>query len=562
MKKSFHGGVTLLAILLLMGFCQGCGKNESENVSTEDEATVESSKEEATATDKTSEEETGEVNEEEESKEVELPQTPPKLMIQNIYHYEYKVPESYEALMTGTYALVQLNDDSKVDYPELSKSLDDFNKRQEDDFLKVYESYLSDARSWYEELENKNNFSECYIKYDIDIVRADNAYLSVRVNEEDYMGGAHGAYGSGGYNYDSISGKELALKDIIPDIDTLRTLVKDKITEKYSDSVVLDSLDEAIMQYLTGEEDQGCSWFITPEGVDIYFGIYQLGAYASGTQTVSILYDENPELFTEEFRKQEDNYVEAINIGEIVTSDINGDGKAEQFVIEPVVNEYDWVDSLKFTVNGNENNLEVYGYETTPYLVRVGGNTYIYVEMVEENDYRMTCAFRVNGDKVEKIGEYGGYITDKLPLPDYESEWNYYWKSAFTSPNDLYIGDTIQIFSTHTGIAKAYINDAGELVKTDDYYYAIGYDGNDRIKSKKDLKADIIDKESLEIISEDVDVSAGTKFSIYGTKGEDTLDLMDSNGKLYRFTIKSDTWPQTIDGVDIEELFEGIMFAG
>ena len=410
MKKSFHGGVTLLAILLLVGFCQGCGKNESENVSTEDEATVESSKEEATVAADTSEEENREDKEEEEIKEVELPQTPPKLMIQNIYHYEYKMPDSYETLMNGTYALVQLSEESKSVYPELSKSLDDFNKRQEDDFLKVYESYLTDAKSWYEELEDKNNFSECYIKYGIDIVRADNAYLSIRVNEEDYMGGAHGAYGSGGYNYDSVSGKELVLKDIIPDIDTLRTVVKDKINEKYSESVVLDSLDEAVPQYLTGEEDQGCSWFITPEGVDIYFGIYQLGAYASGTQTVSILYDENPELFVEDFRKQEDNYVEEINIGETVTSDINGDGKAEQFTIESVMNEYDWIDSAKFTVNGNENSLQVYGYEITPYLVRVGGNTYIYVEMVEENDYRVTCAFRVNGNKVEKIGEYNGYI--------------------------------------------------------------------------------------------------------------------------------------------------------
>ena len=101
MKKSFHGGVTLLAILLLVGFCQGCGKNESENVSTEDEATVESSKEEATVAADTSEEENGEDKEEEETKEVELPQTPPKLMIQNIYHYEYKMPDSYETLMNG-----------------------------------------------------------------------------------------------------------------------------------------------------------------------------------------------------------------------------------------------------------------------------------------------------------------------------------------------------------------------------------------------------------------------------------------------------------------------------
>lgn len=561
MRRSFKGGLTLAAMVLAMGLCQGCGQTGTENAAPEagaDAANIEENADDNTAKDNGEEEENVEAGQE----ETKALDTPIKLMIENRSHYDYKEPDSYDTLMWGSYALVQLTDEAKAAYPELAKSIEEFDKKEEEEYLNNYKELLGDARGWYDELEDKESFYECYFKKNIDIVRADKAFLSIRVNEEDYMGGAHGSYGSGGYNFDSATGKELALKDVIPDIATLQNIVKDKLNEKYTDLVTLDSLDEAVPQYLTGEADQGCSWFITSEGVDIYFGIYQLGSYAAGTQTVSIRYDENPELFAEGFAKQEGDYVQAFGTWESLMTDVNGDGTVDSFEIQPVSEDYDWVNSLKFVVNGTESELEVYGYSPEPYLVHVGGNTYIYVEMTEENDYRETYAFRVTGDKVEKVGVWGGYITDMLPLPDYESDWDSYWESAFTSPGDLYIGNTIQIFSTHSGLAKAYINDAGELVKTEDYDYAIQYDDNQRYTTRKELTADVIDKDSFEVVSEGVTIPVGTKFSMYGTKGESIIDLMDSEGKLYRFNIKSDDWPQTIDGTDIEELFDGIMFAG
>lgn len=574
MRRSFKCGISLVTFMMLLGLCQGCGKTLSEDIPAENGNAVDVSEESADADNSGAEDKNdsegnaaltegdSDAESNTEKEDEETPEVPLKLRIENLSHYEYKEPDSYEALMSGSYELVELDDESKTAYPELDKSLKSFNNREEDDFLKSYNSYLSDARNWYDGLEDKEDFYECYIKKDIKILRADNKYLCIRVDEEDYMGGAHGSYGSGGYNYDTISGEELELKDIIPDIEKLQELVKDKLSEKYADLVTLDSLDNAVPQYLTGDANQGCSWFITPDGVDIYFGIYQLGSYASGTQTVSILYDENPELFVEGFCKQEDNYVKAIDTWDNITADVNGDGTADSFMIVPETDGYDWVNSLNFTVNGTESKIEVYGYDAAPYLVRVGGNTYIYVEMSSENDYRTIRAFKVNGDEVEKIGEYGGYITDKLPASNYESVWASYWKSAFTSPVDIYVGDIIQIFTTHTGIAGAYIDADGKLVITDDYYYAYQYGGSNTITCKKSVKADVIDKDTFETITEGVTVSSGDKFSVYGTKGEDTVDLMGADGKLYRFNIKSDDWPQTIDGVDIEELFDGIMFAG
>ncbi|MCR5701479.1 MAG: DUF3298 and DUF4163 domain-containing protein [Lachnospiraceae bacterium] len=546
-------GINIVIMIMAVALCQGCGQKQAstETASSEEEVTEDESKSEDTAKEDDKEED-----------EARTSDVPLKVLVEYRSHSEYKEPDSYAPLVSGTYAQVQLTDESQNAYPDLGKALETFNKNQEENFLSEFDGYVSDARSLYDDLENKEDFIECYDYKDINIVRADNSYLSVRVNEENYMGGAHGWYGSGGYNYDVASGKELALKDIIPDIATLQSIVKDKLKEKYSDLAEMDLVDESVPEYLTGEADQGCSWFINPCGVDIYFGVYQLGSYAAGSQTVSILYDENPELFCEDFRKQNGNYVEAVNNWEQVSADLNGDGNIDTYCIEPDEDEYGWVNSINVTINGNKTNVEVYGYEIHPYLVHTGDKSYFYIEQVEDNDYRMTVALRVNDDTVEKISEYNGYITDRLPTPDYESDWNSYWSAAFTTPDDIYVGDTIQIFSTHTGFAKAYINDNGELTKVDDYYYAMQYSNDYNITANKDIKADIVDKDSLEVLSENDVLPSGTKIAVYGTLGDDTVDVIDSNGKVYRLAIKSDDWPQTIEGVDIEELFDGIMFAG
>lgn len=63
-------------------------------------------------------------------------------------------------------------------------------------------------------------------------------------------------------------------------------------------------------------------------------------------------------------------------------------------------------------------------------------------------------------------------------------------------------------------------------------------------------------------IAKDGMIKSGTKVKIVGTNGKDTVDLLDAaDDTVYRVNINED-WPQTINGVDIEELFDGTMFAG
>jgi hypothetical protein len=57
----------------------------------------------------------------------------------------------------------------------------------------------------------------------------------------------------------------------------------------------------------------------------------------------------------------------------------------------------------------------------------------------------------------------------------------------------------------------------------------------------------------------------GTALNIYRTDGDSTVDVIDKQGRIYRLFVEYDEsayWYESIGGQDIEDLFEGLYFAG
>jgi hypothetical protein len=58
-------------------------------------------------------------------------------------------------------------------------------------------------------------------------------------------------------------------------------------------------------------------------------------------------------------------------------------------------------------------------------------------------------------------------------------------------------------------------------------------------------------------------IPAGTQLRMLRTDAESIVDLeLVDNGRIARVEVNKESWPQTIDGIDIEEIFDGIMFVG
>ena len=57
-------------------------------------------------------------------------------------------------------------------------------------------------------------------------------------------------------------------------------------------------------------------------------------------------------------------------------------------------------------------------------------------------------------------------------------------------------------------------------------------------------------------------VPAGTKLYVISTDETSCVTAETEEGVKYRFEVNGEQWPHTIDGTDITELFDGLIFAG
>lgn len=554
----------LIFSLMIATTLSGCGNNTNDNdLSSNSETDIETEQDDEIIEDMDSDsssESTDDNNSGEEASEKNGEYI--EILIQNKSHTDFSNDDNYNTIYSGSYDLVHLSEGSKAAYPELSKSLERYNEETETAFLANYEQYKEEAYAWYEDMGEEDYFNGYLDENRVSISRADDQFLSIVAYSSSYTGGAHGFYGCGGYNYDVKTGQKLVLKDVINDISSLQTLVKEKLAKEYEGAPFLESIDESVPEYLTGEEDQACSWFLTPQGVDIYFGVYMLGSYAEGAQTVHILYSEHPELFFEGFHMQEGNYIENFEPYVNFYTDIDNDGVIDSIYIEPEYDEYDNMTDMVIDVNDKKTSIEGYGYNVSPSIVHIDDKSFLYIDVTTENDYRTTYAVSLGDGGAKLIEQYNGYITGKVPDADYEAEWASYWSVAYTSPDNLYFGDRMQMLSTYDGVAKASIDSNGKL-NVDDYYYANVFGDYGKLTVKDTIKGcSQIDPDTLEQTKKDVSIPAGTILAIYGTNGKDFVDLTSESGEIYRIRVDYSDWPQKVNDRDIEELFDGLMFAG
>ena len=125
------------------------------------------------------------------------------------------------------------------------KLLDDDHKKLQDVLKALNQSALDDQKSVidenkeYAEQEYASNPDMVEYTFDRDILvaRSDETVLSMAVMESSYLGGAHSFCATIGRTYDTQTGKELSLKDVVSDYDGIYEYVKTQLEENYDQSV-------------------------------------------------------------------------------------------------------------------------------------------------------------------------------------------------------------------------------------------------------------------------------------------------------------------------------------
>lgn len=137
---------------------------------------------------------------------------------------------------------------------------------------------------------------------DYKILTRTNQFMSLEINADYYMGGAHGLPTFKIINFDARQVKELVLKDLFQEnADYL------KIIAPYCRTQLTTRMDEISSDKQTIEDGtdplraENYQLFeVKKEGIEIVFAPYQVAPYVSGAQSVLVPYDSLKSIFRED----------------------------------------------------------------------------------------------------------------------------------------------------------------------------------------------------------------------------------------------------------------------
>lgn len=560
-NKTWNMAKALTLALLMTAFLSGCGGSSPV---TDEKNTV--GAEESNGQNSVSDEEAGTVEAGDENmleteKDVETETTGdiPEISLRCNHYYEHN--DDYLSLYEAEYDELVLSQETKEAYPELAAALDEYNEERKQAVWSDKDSTIEAARE--HSVESPDTFSAYQNMNTLFIRRADSEVLSVLQYNYSYEGGVHGYYGHGGTTFDVRNGKRVALTDVVADQTALADYVTERVKELYPDlESVVGTIEETIQEYFSGQAGYEAAWVMEPYGVTFFFSPYLLGSYADGEQQVTISFSEKPELFTGNYQENKAGWGYRFDECQPQYVDLDGDGSLDQIEVRGGCDEisYEYYKGVEILVNGKSYEGEIYGYDVQPTLVKNSeGNYYVYVESMEDNDWHGLYLFDINGEKPFKIGETSGTFTSGTLEYSYEEGSYSEMTSQLYDPEHFYIGTRMQTLSTYNGSRPYKVGVTGMVEPLLPWFTT---SPSIVLTSKMDLELDVVDEENGETLEAGVRIPAGTEFTIWRTDDESFVDCQLSDGRMVRVPVEAEGWPQTINGRDIEDVFDGVIFAG
>ena len=484
-------------------------------------------------------------------------------------HFEMLNDNYYSLYATNQYFLA--DEKTSLRYPELADALMQLKEQKEHNFDMATESLL-DSQQFMIETESYpidlTDYTECRV------LRADNVLFSFIETNENYYGGAHGMYSVAGYAFDVETGKNLSFTDIVVDETKIRDLIAEKLDEEYGD-IFFDDIHTLIDQY----DFNSLCWSISYFDVTLYFNPYDLGPYASGSQQVVFPFSEYADLFDEKYLSVPEQFVTQLSEYEQFCLDVNGDGKNEDIGLSSKYLEDDCL-SVLISVDGKETDSDSRSYRIDTYLIKVQNKVYLYLFEHHENDYVTLKVYDFAKEDFVENDNANLYIPEKSNFEERDNiSFCESTSPVFSNPGKVRMASRLETLSTYQGTKEYHVNESGMLFTDDDYY---DVEVSFLIKTLEDIPCQIVSGEEMNT-SESGTIPAGTFVKIISAT-EDKVFVVeaigyapDENTDMYGFYEDDNTkynteeifciqldeeFGNTLNGRDVWELFDGLMYAG
>ena len=441
----------------------------------------------------------------------------------------------------------------------------------------MYDNRYCVAEDLEEALKNNPEYASAYFPWTyentVKVNRADERVFSFVRSSYTYLGGAHPGTDLKGYSYDTQSGKELLISDVVTDQEKFCVRVKEKLLEnKELKEGGYENWQEIADDILKISETT--NFCFTGTGLQVIFPTYVLGPYVMGDVIVELPYEENSDLVKEEYLLTGRKTCLKLEPYESASVDLDGDGEEEELLVsyeEEWDEEYGYCTGILTTVSVTKNGEEKTAVERgglaycSSYLMEnEEGEYYLYVETASENDWHNIAVF--------DVGSSGGPV-----MKGYTDTGAFYEMLPFDAQN-FYLGHRLDMMGMWYGFRRCAVGrDGFPEMKQEDYSLwpvsepeLFGEEDkgdaiSGRLVLRQDFEADCHETPEDRDQSRKQVLSEGSVLIPCRTDGETWMMFRTEEGSyvdVYYDEMDPDTWERTIGGVNECDLFEGIFYAG
>ena len=474
-------------------------------------------------------------------------------------HYDYSWDEEKQAATVSLqYPEVGLSESEQGFYPELTSALDELSKQLSESARSAFEELQFQFDGDY--AENYQTGMELEYTMNASFRRVDSHITSVLFDTFTYSTEG-GSLGIGSACYDSMYGDQLELSDVIKDIDTFTDMVAADMQASYPDVTFDEDADwtEAVAD---------AAWTMDQDGVTVYLEPGEVSDGEFDLLTAHVTIANHEELFDENYLYElPDHYAERIALNIPYYLDLGRDGEEDRIIISSEVDEYDTYTKDVISVNGSEQEFDTYHYGMEAFCLYLDDDTYLYLYKAIDNDYGCLTIYRLTADGAELLGEesydlYEEELTKISEEEDEEDEADVEYithRIQLTDPDDYRMSVILQQLSS-TLASDYFATGSDGLPVRQNPYWTI--EGDWQFTTLSEVTGKLVESGQGEATDQEVTIPAGSRVTYIFSDGKYLADLELEDGTFVRIELDADTWPAAIDGTPIEEIFDGVIFAG
>lgn len=449
---------------------------------------------------------------------------------------------------------LSLSQEDAAAFPALSRAISQMNAESASSAQAAFNELLPLAQealeaSTAEGAESAGEFSTFYRSVEAQLPRADSRAVSVLCSMTTFSGDTPCDTFYYSANFDSVSGKSLALSDVVNDMPLFRDTLESGLRSKYPQAD-FERLGEALNSYMA--DTASLTWTLDYQGLSCYFAPGTVAAHEDGMLSYTLRFTDKLSLFNLYYIVTPSAYAIPLIGGVCYDYDLDLDNRADEISVELKNAEDGSIEKLIISLNGREYTANTPMLCCDMYVVRPGtGRSYLFISAQNLTGYGYISVYKLDRSGASLVGMQ---YESSLYAAAYASSCP--GTVVLTDPGYFLMGTRIQQLGTMTGL-KVYSIGTDGLPASQDSYYTLY--GGKTLTLKRELATVNIDGQGSGALTSQT-FPAGTRFDFLRADGSGAVDMYAEDGSFCRVYVSGSPGAQKVNGMPVDDVFEGVEY--